>query len=297
MSIHHSRSIRSRPAASRFCHWTTLLVTIAIGVAALVGISATPADAAAGSDRLGPNEALARGQRITSHNGCFWLQMQGDGNLVAYKNPGAPTPIWATMKFTSDPGVYAIMQSDGNFVVYPHLGAPALWNSGTNGAVNQNSTLVMQDDGNIVIYRAGGGYSWASNTQQPCSNRQVTCKSGSFTFSYTLGGVTAVKYRIAASWCYDGTRVTSGTITPDSTPSVTLAGRTFLCGAEVKRTSPSPGSYYTYNGHAKGGFLTYVRLELLTPGLGCGVPIHHPKGANVFLHYDGTATAGYAVSV
>jgi len=36
-------------------------------------------------DSLGPNECLAPGEFLTSSNGCFKLILQGDGNLVIYR--------------------------------------------------------------------------------------------------------------------------------------------------------------------------------------------------------------------
>lgn len=108
------------------------------------------------SDTLNPNQLLNAGQRITSNNGLYFLQLQGDGNLVLYRDPDKP--LWNTQTVGRGSDT-AIMQDDGNFVLYAR-GAP-LWSSGTMGRAN--ARLVVQNDGNMVIY-ADAGAIWSSNT-------------------------------------------------------------------------------------------------------------------------------------
>src|SRR5574337_769935 len=109
------------------------------------------------ADRLNPNETLPIGSSITSQDGRFTLNMQGDGNLVLYGPNG---------KYRWDPATngrsvtQTVMQSDGNFVIYGPGGA--LWASGTYG--HPGAWLVVQNDGNLVIYDPSGNPLWATNT-------------------------------------------------------------------------------------------------------------------------------------
>ena len=96
--------------------------------------------------------SLSIGQGLSSCNGRYTLQMQGDGNLVLYDGP---TALWHTQTYGTTAQV-AVMQSDGNFVLYS--AESALWNSGTAG--HQNAFLAVQDDGNLVVYSGYGRPIW-----------------------------------------------------------------------------------------------------------------------------------------
>jgi hypothetical protein len=93
--------------------------------------------------------------------------MQGDGNLVAYLDPGVygtSAPIWNSGTWGHS-GAYAVMQGDGNLVVYQPGSPPRpLWNSRTSG--HPGAYAVMQGDGNLVVYKAFGSTIplWYSNT-------------------------------------------------------------------------------------------------------------------------------------
>lgn len=97
--------------------------------------------------------ALMPGERLTSPNGAYTLDMQAsDGNLVLYK---AAQALWSTGGHGA--GSRAVMQSDGNFVVY---NGSAKWSTGTAGY--DGSVLRLQDDGNLVVYYAGRAiWTWA----------------------------------------------------------------------------------------------------------------------------------------
>ncbi|MBR8836070.1 MAG: hypothetical protein DSM106950_19105 [Stigonema ocellatum SAG 48.90 = DSM 106950] len=109
---------------------------------------------------LHSGQKLSKGQCVPSTNyfdgdsNYYYLNMQGDGNLVLIKSNG--TPIWAPG--TNPNGSYAIMQGDGNLVVYNSNNSP-LWASNTVG--NSGAQLTVQNDGNAVIYLPV----WATNTQ------------------------------------------------------------------------------------------------------------------------------------
>ena len=107
-------------------------------------------------DRLNVNEALEIEQNLRSPDSRFTLVMQGDGNLVLYRNSDGK-PLWATR---TTGGTRAVMQGDGNLVLYPSFGA-AVWASNTAG--NDGSIVQLQNDGNLVIYR-GTTAIWASGT-------------------------------------------------------------------------------------------------------------------------------------
>ncbi len=94
-------------------------------------------------------QSLGVGNQLLSCDNRFRLVLQGDGNLVLYKN--GTQPLWATGTNGSS-AHYAALQGDGNFVLYS-TSLAALWNSGTPG--NPGAILALQDDGNLVLYRNG----------------------------------------------------------------------------------------------------------------------------------------------
>lgn len=122
-------------------------------------------------DILNPGERLNRGERKSSRNNNFHLDMQHDGNLVLYRTHDN-RPIWHTDTWPRPlgwhyGGNYVIMQTDGNLVVYdsnsPNTKHKAIWDSKTNG--RGENYLVLQNDGNLVIYTVGTvNAQWASGT-------------------------------------------------------------------------------------------------------------------------------------
>lgn len=107
-------------------------------------------------DTLADDQRLEPGQGLASRNGRTVLWVQGDGNLVLYRDGEA---TWAS-DTDGQPVAFLAMQSDGNLVLYAPNGE-ATWASGTDGATA--TRLVVQDDGNAVIYGSTGPV-WASNT-------------------------------------------------------------------------------------------------------------------------------------
>jgi hypothetical protein len=106
---------------------------------------------------LPANHSLTTGQSVTSCNGDYTLDMQGDGNLVLYQNG---TALWAS-NTSGSAADKASMQGDGNLVLYTSSGS-AVWSSGTAG--NDGADLVVQNDGNVVIYSASGTALWDTGT-------------------------------------------------------------------------------------------------------------------------------------
>ena len=98
---------------------------------------------------------LNAGDSLRSPNGSYHLNMQNDGNLVAYD--AANTPIWASA--TSGTASYAVMQADGNLVVYSAAGQP-LWASNTDG--NPGAYLTLANDGYLTVDSAAGTPLWGA---------------------------------------------------------------------------------------------------------------------------------------
>lgn len=98
-------------------------------------------------DTLGPGDSLDTGEALKSPSGRFQLVMQGDGNLVLYRD--GPHAVWSTS--TSGAGMRAVLQADGNLLVGNAAGVH--WVTGTQGL--DGGTLHLQDDGNLVLYYAG----------------------------------------------------------------------------------------------------------------------------------------------
>jgi len=112
------------------------------------------------SSALGLDDTLTPGQSLFSPNGKFLVTLQGDGNLVVYKN-GDNKALWASDTFGKG-GTRLIMQGDGNLVLYTASNQP-IWASNTGG--KGQSFARMQDDGNFVVYIQGAP-TWASKTNQ-----------------------------------------------------------------------------------------------------------------------------------
>jgi hypothetical protein len=111
--------------------------------------------------RLNATQELNVDDQLIPDNNTTHLVMQGDGNLVLYRNDNG-TALWASNTWAK-PVTHAIMQGDGNFVCYDDKGI-AYWATGTSG--HPGSYVILQDDGNLVVYGPNGGPLWASNTVQ-----------------------------------------------------------------------------------------------------------------------------------
>lgn len=101
---------------------------------------------------------LNQGQTISSDLNKYRLVMQGDGNLVYYRNSDNAVRF-ATMKS----GYFTAMQGDGNLVEYG-FGSVPVWYTSTAG--NANAFLAIQDDGNLVVYSAAGKPLWNIGADQ-----------------------------------------------------------------------------------------------------------------------------------
>lgn len=128
------------------------------GAALAVPLATAPADAAI--DGIIPaGTILSSGELVTSQNGGVFLAMQGDGNLVLYRNAGGRvTPVWASG--TGVRGSIAAFQTDGNLVIYGPDRATPVWDTHTGGSAYGANRLKVQDDQKLVMYRPDGGVVW-----------------------------------------------------------------------------------------------------------------------------------------
>lgn len=121
---------------------------------------------------LHPGEGLFPGFKLSSCNGLYHLDMQGDGNLVAYTRFGEV--VWASGT-NGHRAEQVIMQSDGNLVIYFTDREP--WATHTTGQPgDRNGFFRMQDDGNLVVYNAGSLPRWSSDTWCEVGVRGHACK-------------------------------------------------------------------------------------------------------------------------
>lgn len=101
-------------------------------------------------------QTLNIGDSIRSTNGEYILLLQGDGNLVVYKNGGHA--LWSSST-NGKPVNRAALQGDGNLVLYGTDGK-AYWSSRTAG--KGYSVLMVQDYGKLVLYDAYSNPTWST---------------------------------------------------------------------------------------------------------------------------------------
>jgi hypothetical protein len=98
----------------------------------------------------------------TMKGGSSTLNMQGDGNLVLYRDGLAK---WASSTNGKGKGPYQFyMQPDGNLVVYDST-KKALWASNTYRKGTGPYRAVIQGDNNFVVYDSKNTALWDSKTR------------------------------------------------------------------------------------------------------------------------------------
>ncbi|SAL77618.1 lipase/acylhydrolase [Caballeronia choica] len=128
-------------------------IAIAMDLSALAALPPIRTPSACG--QLGPVQGLARGQKLSSCDNRFSLNMQADGDLTITQ---ASAAIWSAG--TSGSAAAEVrMQENGDLVVFDSNGV-MLWESDTSG--NRSAYAYLQDDGNLAVY-ASSGTIWASN--------------------------------------------------------------------------------------------------------------------------------------
>lgn len=163
-SRHNQQICKSSNFVKFLQSWMRLALAAVVMLAATTAVAlvtASSADAAAGTSVLMPGERLYAGQSLV--NGPYTLAMQGDGNFVLY---AGNTAKWQSGTY-GHPNAWAVMQGDGNLVVYsPGPYVYPLWQAGTYN--NAGARLNMQPDGNAVIYSSDWSRPlWATNTSSP----------------------------------------------------------------------------------------------------------------------------------
>jgi len=124
------------------------------------------------SNTLNAGKTLKAGERLTSKNGKYILQMQeNDGNLCVYRfsNGKRGGFVWGSMKYGFK-NARLIMQTDGNLVVYDGNNK-AKWSSKThpyNNAKFRNPSLrpvklVLENNGKLNLYNNKNVVVWSSN--------------------------------------------------------------------------------------------------------------------------------------
>lgn len=117
----------------------------------------------ASSNTLKSNQCMAKFEKLESSNGCFRLELQGDGNLVLYRTKTG-SAHWSTR--TNGMCVNkACMESDGNFVVLDCKDKHR-WASQTYG--HSGAYMMLQDDGNLIIFGEDNVPIWSSRTVGKC---------------------------------------------------------------------------------------------------------------------------------
>jgi hypothetical protein len=91
--------------------------------------------------------SIVTDQRLYSDGDHYFATLQGDGNLVVYRDDG--TPFWSTQTAGSG-AVRATMQADGNFVLYTAAGK-AVWSTRTWG---RDRIFAVDALGRAVVLRA-----------------------------------------------------------------------------------------------------------------------------------------------
>ncbi|MFD0262354.1 hypothetical protein ACFVH7_29305 [Kitasatospora indigofera] len=121
--------------------------------------AAAPAAAPSAPTRIPMNSVLHRNQAWYSPNGHVQLAVQGDGNVVLYRDS---TPLWVARGAMPNGDILA-MQGDGNLVVYAADSTP-LWWSGTGG--HPGAELTVYNEGAIAV-ELNGRILWTSAPPAP----------------------------------------------------------------------------------------------------------------------------------
>jgi surface antigen len=130
-----------------------IIVTTKAGAGRSATFTVTP------PQTLEPGETLPSTDALTSKDGHYRLDMQGNGNLV-YFVTGTAHALWASGT-TGHPGAYLTMLGNGNLVMYSASGDKTLWSSKTSG--QGPARLVAQANGDLIVYQ-GSTPTWAAGS-------------------------------------------------------------------------------------------------------------------------------------
>ncbi|MGH7196895.1 MAG: hypothetical protein ACREGJ_03995 [Candidatus Saccharimonadales bacterium] len=107
--------------------------------------------------KLDSGQSLETGQSLYSPDDYTIVAMQGDGNLVIYRDFRA---VWSSGTNVTG-GKRLTMQNDGNLVITNASGG-TVWSSGTTG--NPGAYFMAQADSNTVVYTSSSNPVWSSGT-------------------------------------------------------------------------------------------------------------------------------------
>jgi pimeloyl-ACP methyl ester carboxylesterase len=154
-------------------------------------------------------QSLMPGQEVRSPDARYRLVYQPDGNLVLYRNDGAPA--WSSGTYGQSAG-QAYMQRDGNFVVYDAASRP-VWHASTYN--HPGAYLIVNNSGTITVADAAGATLWSSPQPPWNVNPTPTAPTGLDTLApggrvYPGQAVSSADGRFALTYQTDGNLVLYG---------------------------------------------------------------------------------------
>jgi hypothetical protein len=111
-----------------------------------------------GTNTLGTNQNIKKGQSITSSDGSTVLTLHPDGNLIL---TGHRQVLWTSGtkgQHVDNAGMYA----DGNFNVNDG-GSTLFWSNGASG--HKDAHLIVNNDGSMTVWDGSNHQIWDSGTQ------------------------------------------------------------------------------------------------------------------------------------
>ena len=119
-------------------------------------------------NRLLANQSLTPGQRLVSTNGWFWTQIGLDGSLGTSRVQ-TRLSVWAPQA-PEHQNARLDMQADGNLVAYDAGNSP-YWSAGTSG--NPGAFTELADDGDLAIFNVQNQRVWHSDTAQDIASPTI----------------------------------------------------------------------------------------------------------------------------
>jgi Trypsin len=125
------------------------------------------------SDRMLLNQCLPSNSRLQSPNGCFFVALQPDGNLVMHKkkpgDKGDGIPVWSTHTNGHEADRFCVGERSLALCKGPETKWLAFQNVGIH-----NITL-MQNDGNFVVYDQSNSWATWSTDNSDSSYNDKRC--------------------------------------------------------------------------------------------------------------------------
>ena len=233
-----------------------------------------------GSDSISTGSGMYTGQYLRSGDGTKFMLLQPDCNLLVY-GPGYNV-LWATNTGGSNQSCSLWVQGDGNIVLYKN--DSAVWATGTN----DSNRLTIQTNGNLVAYNSSGYRTWSSGAWERIgaltSSGTFIVKEGALDTQWdseygglsqgvvsgsligvVTGGTFLVKQgALNNGWTSESSGVTSGVLS-DATASTPLCIGVLTSTGEffVKEGSLSAPWTDEYSG-VVAGYLSGSRIGVLT---------------------------------